>query len=103
MLKEIDTYLDILSGERDFPEIGAEECLETCPPNCDEHKWYCVYWIRLKPQEVLYSDTYYDYNELDITIVWSDSITNAYKGEYHAKDLKPETLEAIYKDIVGEE
>ena len=45
----------------------------------------------------------YDDNELDITIVWSDSITNAYKGEYHAKDLKPETLEAIYKDIVGEE
>ena len=45
----------------------------------------------------------YDDNVLDITIVWSDSVTNAYKGEYHAKDLKPETLEAIYKDIVGEE
>ena len=47
----------------------------------------------------------YDDNELDITIVWSDSITNAYKRKYvyHAQDLKPETLEAIYKDIVGEE
>ena len=47
----------------------------------------------------------YDDNDLDITIVWSDSITNAYKGKYvyHAQDLKPETLEAIYKDIVGEE
>ena len=32
-----------------------------------------------------------------------DSITNAYQGEYHAKDLKLETLEAIYKNIVGEE
>lgn len=45
----------------------------------------------------------YDYNMLDITIVLSDSITNAYQGEYHAKDLSPETLEAIYKDIVGDE
>ena len=45
----------------------------------------------------------YDYNELDITIVWSDSITKSYQGEYHAKDLKPETLEAIYKNIIGDE
>ena len=45
----------------------------------------------------------YDYNELDITIVWSDSITNAYKGEYHAKDLTSETLAAIYKNVVGDE
>ena len=45
----------------------------------------------------------YDYNMLDITIVWSDSITNAYKGEYHAKDLTSETLAAIYKNVVGDE
>ena len=77
MLKEIDTYLDILSGERDFPEIGAEECLETCPPNCDEHKWYCVYWIRLKPQEVLYSDTYYDYKD---GVNNADVYTDGYVG-----------------------
>ena len=44
----------------------------------------------------------YDYNMLDITIVWSDSVTNAYKGEYHAKDLKDETIHAIMEDIGGE-
>ena len=74
-LKEIDTYLDILSGERDFPEIG-NECLETCPPNCDEHKWHCVYWIRLAP-EVAYSDTYYDYAD---GVNNADVYTDGYVG-----------------------
>ena len=57
-----------------------------------------VHGVEFKNGQLLY-----DYNMLDITIVWSDSITNAYQGEYHAKDLKLETLEAIYKNIVGEE
>ena len=77
MLKEIDTYLDILSGERDFPEIG-NECLETCPPDCEEeeHKWHCVYWLRLAP-EVEYSDNYYDYAS---TVNNADVYTDGYVG-----------------------
>ena len=75
MLKEIDTYIDILSGERDFPEIG-NECLETCPPDCEEHKWYCVYWIRLAP-EVEYSDNYYDYAS---TVNNAEVYTDGYVG-----------------------
>ena len=79
MLKEIDTYLDILSGERDFPEIG-NECLETCPPDCEEeeHKWHCVYWLRLAP-EVAYSDYYYDY-ALRSIVNNADVYTDGYVG-----------------------
>jgi len=39
---------------------------------------------------------------IDVTIVVTDT-DGTYITELHAKDLKPETLEAIYKDIVGGE
>lgn len=102
MLKEIDTYLDILSGERDFPEIG-NECLETCPPNCDEHKWHCVYWIRLAP-EVAYSDTYYDYedgvNNADVYTDGYVGVSRRLKGRYkeHRYDDTKENC-ALLKEL----
>jgi len=95
MLKEIDTYLDILSGERDFPEIG-NECLETCPPDCEEeeHKWHCVYWLRLAP-EVEYSDYYYDY-ALRSIVNNADVYTDGYVGV--SRRLEGRYKEHRYKD-----
>ena len=93
MLKEIDTYLDILSGERDFPEIG-NECLETCPPDCEEHKWYCVYWLRLAP-EVAYSDYYYDY-ALRSIVNNADVYTDGYVGV--SRRLEGRYKEHRYRD-----
>ena len=67
---------DGLTGERAFPEVGAEECSKTCPLDCEEHKWHCVYWLRLAP-EVAYSENYYDYAS---TVNNADVYTDGYVG-----------------------
>ena len=67
---------DVLTGERAFPEVGAEKCSKTCPLDCEEHKWHCVYWLRLAP-EVAYSENYYDYAS---TVNNADVYTDGYVG-----------------------
>jgi len=48
MLKEIGTYTDILSGEKDLPAVD-KACTKDCSEDCSKHNLYCVYWITVTP------------------------------------------------------
>ena len=48
MIKEIGTYKDILSGEKNLPEVG-KACTKDCSEDCSKHDLYCVYWITVTP------------------------------------------------------
>ena len=48
MLKEIGTYTDILSGEKDLPAVD-KACTKDCSEDCNKHDLYCVYWITVTP------------------------------------------------------
>ena len=47
-MREIGKYTDILSGEKDLPEVG-KACTKDCSEDCNKHDLYCVYWITVTP------------------------------------------------------